>query len=94
MKVRLQIRERYTKDYYVDVDIDNEDKLNEILDECEYTDSNYEEILDELINNGFKISNVKESDFDFEDNSFIDYEEVKEKKLQKRENIPYPLVMK
>lgn len=81
-KLRIQVKENYTRDVFIDIEIESEktSALDELLDKIEGSSANYETLLYDLENQGIKITNCDDNDslFDFEDNSFIDYREIKE----------------
>lgn len=76
MKKRLQITEKWLRDIFVYIELDEskQDLLERILDEHENSFHNYDEIIYDLEENGIKITKIDDNDslFDFEENEIID----------------------
>lgn len=81
-KLRLQIREKYIRDVFIDVVVpkDKLGVLDWILDKHEDSYNDYEVLIDKLSNEGFEMLHIDSNDdlFGFEETCGINYTFINE----------------
>lgn len=82
MKKILQIRENWTRDIFVYIELEEsqQDLLESVLDEHENSFHDFEEIIGDLVENGINVTSVDDNSdlFDFVENDMIDESDIEE----------------